>query len=175
MIYPVGRYLARVFKGIHAMKHAILAGALLFALPAAWAGEKVKEKCPYDTQSCLNSMSTRLRTSGWIGVELEPDEGGVYVVKKVVAGSPAEAAGLQPGDGLLVLNGVPMVPENDKKLAEIRQAMKPGMQATYTVRRGTAKKDVTITLGSWPADLVARYIGEHMLEHAAATVASTGK
>ena len=155
------------------MKHATLAAALLLAVPAAWAGEKAKEKCTYDTQSCLNYMSTKLRTSGWIGVELEADEGGVYVVKKVVAGSPAQSAGLQPGDGLLALNGVAMTPENEKKLGEIRQSMKPGTQATYTVRRGAGTKDLTITLGSWPADLVARYIGEHMLEHAA--VASAGK
>ena len=157
------------------MKHAILAAALLLSLPAAWAGEKEKPKCPYDTQSCLNYMATKLRTSGWIGVELERDEAGVYVVKKVVAGSPAQNAGIQPGDGLLALNGVAMTDENEKKLGEIRQSMKPGTQATYTVRRGTGTKDLTLTLGSWPADLVARYIGEHMLEHAGATVASTGK
>lgn len=157
------------------MRHPILAAALLLSLPAALAGEKAKEKCTYDTQSCLNAMSNKLRTSGWIGVELEPDEGGIYVVKRVVEGSPAQAAGIQPGDGLLALNGVAMVRENDKKIADIRQSMKPGTQATYTVRRGSGQKDLTITLGSWPADLVARYIGEHMLEHAGATVASTGK
>ena len=88
------------------MKPTILAAILISSLPVAWAGEKEKEKCAYDTQSCLNYMSTKLRTSGWIGVELERDSGGIYVVKKVVDGSPAQSAGIQPGDGLLALNGV---------------------------------------------------------------------
>lgn len=154
------------------MKTTILA-ALLLAVPAAWAGEK--EKCPYDTQSCLNYMSTKLRTSGWIGVEMERDPGGIYVVKKVVEGSPAQAAGFQAGDGLLALEGVAMNADNEKKLGELRQSMKPGTKATYTIRRGQSTRDLTVTLGSWPADLVARYIGEHMLEHAGSTVASTSK
>ena len=163
------------------MKSTILAAVLLSTLPVAVAvavageKEKEKEKCAYDTQSCLNYMSTKLRTSGWIGVELERDSGGIYVVKKVVEGSPAQNAGIQPGDGLVALNGVAMTVENDKKLGEMRHTMKPGSQVTYTIRRGGSSKELTLTLGSWPADLVARYIGEHMLDHAGATVASTGK
>lgn len=161
------------------MRKTPLAFALLLAVAAVWAGDKTdkveKSKCPYDTQSCLNYMSSKLKTSGWIGVELERGASENFVVKKVVAGSPAESAGLQVGDELLALDGVPMNAENDKKIGEMRQGMKPGTKVTYTIRRAAASKDVTFTLGSWPADLVARYIGEHMLEHAGSTVASSGK
>ena len=154
------------------MRTTLAAFALLLAVPAAFAGEKTK--CPYDTQSCLNSMSTKLRTSGWIGVQYERDPGGVFVVKQVFPGSPAQTAGIQPGDALLALEGVAMTAENDKKIGEMRQSMKPGTKVTYTIRRGATAKDLTFTLGAWPADLVARYIGEHMLEHAGSTVASSG-
>jgi hypothetical protein len=34
---------------------------------------------------------------------------------------------------------------------------------------------VKITLEAWPADLVAKSIGEHMLEHAATEVTAAGK
>ena len=154
------------------MRTTLAAVALVLAVPAAWAGEKTK--CTYDTQSCLNYMATKLRTSGWIGVELEKGPSSFYVVKKVVAGGPAESGGIQPGDELLALEGVSMTAENEKKIGEMRQSMKPGTKVTYTIRRGATTKDLTFTLGSWPADLVARYIGEHMLEHAGTTVAASG-
>lgn len=156
------------------MRTTLVAAALLLVAPAVWAGEKEKSKCPYDTQTCLNAMATKLKTSGWIGVELEKGPSSFYVVKKVVAGSPAETGGIQPGDELLALEGVPMTAENEKKIGEMRQSMKPGNKVTYTIRRGATTKDLTFTLGAWPADLVARYIGEHMLEHAGTTVAASG-
>jgi len=51
-------------------------------------------------------MATRMKNSGWVGVELDVDEkSGVMTVNKVIPGSPAEAAGIQTKDVLYALNG----------------------------------------------------------------------
>lgn len=125
-----------------------------------------KQKCPYTTQDCLNHMASRLKASGWIGIEYEPAENGSITVQKVVPGSPAEKAGLQPGDLLFSINGVEIRKENEAALMKIDR--RPGQTMHYVVKRNGASKPIDIVLGQWPADLLAKYIGEHMLEHAEA-------
>ncbi|HEV8201449.1 MAG TPA: PDZ domain-containing protein [Candidatus Polarisedimenticolia bacterium] len=131
-----------------------------------------KEKCPYTTQDCLNHMASRLKASGWIGIEYEPAEGGTITVQKVVPGSPAEKAGLQPGDLLFSINGVEIRNENNQALMKIDR--RPGQTLHYVVKRNGVAKPVDIVLGQWPADLLAKYIGEHMLEHAEADALAQG-
>lgn len=133
--------------------------------PTSPAGE-AHPKCPYTTQECLNSMARRLKSAGWIGIEYEPKDPAGPRVTKVVPGSPAEKAGLQPGDVLFALNGVEMKSENEDALVKARKEWKPGQAVQYTIKRNGASKQVEVVLGEWPADILARYIGEHMLEHA---------
>jgi len=135
------------------------------ATPGSSSGAK-HPKCPYTTQECLNSMARRLKTAGWIGIEYEPTDPAGPKVTKVVPGSPAEKAGLLPGDILFALNGVEMKSENDDALMKARKEWKPGQAVQYTIKRNGASKQVEVVLGEWPADILARYIGEHMLEHA---------
>src|SRR5207245_5193269 len=83
----------------------IVAVALL-ALAPIFAGEHGK-KCTMSTQDCLDHMSAQMKSSGWIGLELDRDEKtGTLTVLKVVPGSPAEAAGIEPRDVLYAVNGV---------------------------------------------------------------------
>jgi membrane-associated protease RseP (regulator of RpoE activity) len=131
-----------------------------------------KEKCPYTTQDCLNHMAARLKASGWIGIEYEPAEGGTITVQKVVPGSPAEKAGVQPGDILFSINGVEIRNENNEALKKIDR--RPGQTLHYVVKRNGVAKPIDIVLGQWPADLLAKYIGEHMLEHAEADALAQG-
>jgi membrane-associated protease RseP (regulator of RpoE activity) len=133
--------------------------------PGSSSGEQ-HPKCPYTTQECLNTMARRLKSAGWIGIEYEPKDPAGPKVTKVVPGSPAEKAGLQPGDVLFALNGVEMKSENEEALVKARKEWKPGQTVQYTVKRNGAPKQVEVVLGEWPADILARYIGEHMLEHA---------
>jgi membrane-associated protease RseP (regulator of RpoE activity) len=135
------------------------------ATSASPSGEK-HAKCPYTTQECLNSMARRLKSAGWIGIEYEPKDPSGPRITKVVPGSPAEKAGLQPGDVLFALNGVEMKSENDDALMKARKDWKPGQAVQYTIKRNGTAKQVDVVLGEWPADILARYIGEHMLEHA---------
>lgn len=138
---------------------------------AAAAGDG--KKCYMKTQDCLDSMAVKLKASGWMGVELEWDDAkGGQVLKTVIPGSPAEAAGLKAGDVLKALNGVRFAPENDEAIKKARKEWRPGQTVSYTVRRGGNDKEISLTLGEWPADVLARYIGQHMLEHVTQDMAS---
>ena len=127
-----------------------------------------KHKCPYSTQDCLNHMASRLQASGWIGIEYEPAESGVVTVQKVVPGSPAEKGGLVPGDVLFSINGVEIKKGNDEAMKKAKVDYRPGQTIHYIIMRSGTAKPIDIVLGKWPADLLAKYIGEHMLEHAEA-------
>ena len=148
----------------------IAALALALTLPA-WAGHS-GEKCTYPTQECLDHMAEKLKASGWVGVELDFDEAtGIPTVTKVVPGSPAEAAGIQPGDVFAALNGVKINKDNDEALKSARKEWKPGQSVTYTISRNGYDKKVDLTLAPMPADVMAAYIGRHMLDHAQTEVA----
>jgi len=133
-----------------------------------------KQKCPYTTQDCLNHMASRLKASGWIGIEYEPNENGTINVQKVVPGSPAEKAGLQPGDVLFSINGIEIRKENEAAFAKAKIDRSPGQTLHYVIKRNGVAKPIDIVLGQWPADLLAKYIGEHMLEHAEADALAQG-
>ena len=148
----------------------ILAALVILAFLPAFAGDH--GKCKYSTQECLDHMANKLKSSGWVGVELDENKTQGYAVTKVIPGSPAEAAGIQPGDVLVALNGVTINDDNEEAMSKARKEWKPGQTVTYTVKHDGATRQVTLTLGTWPADAIARMIGEHMLEHASSEVAA---
>ena len=148
----------------------LVALAMLAILPV-FAGEH--HKCTMSTQDCLDHMAASMKSSGWVGVELDTDAPEGYEVTKVIPGSPAEAAGITAGDVLVALNGVALKKENDDALMKARKDWKPGQTVSYTVKRNGSERQVSLTLASWPADVIARSIGQHMLEHASSEIAST--
>jgi S1-C subfamily serine protease len=112
-------------------------------------------------------MVAKFKQKGWVGIEYDKSKkGDKQIISKVVPGSPAEKAGLQKGDVLLAVNDVRFGDEDKEKWAQVKKAWRPGETITYTVARGEAKKKVTITLGEVPEDVMAQWIGKHMLEHA---------
>lgn len=147
-----------------------LAAIVVLSLPVL-AGEGY-EKCSAGTQECLNKMTASMQERGWVGVELEKDEDtGAMTVTRVVPGSPAEASGLQAGDKLVALNGYAFGDEsNHEQLQAAWKSMTPGEEIAYTVNRHGHDKKVSITLAKVPEDVMAAWIGSHMLEHAAVDV-----
>lgn len=146
------------------------AGLLILA-GAAGAGDT---KCTHSTQECLDYMASKLKESGWVGVELEGDDEkyGPMTVTKVVPGSPAESTGLQVGDVLVAMGGIPLAEGNEEKVSKARAEWKPGSSVVWTMKRGSEKREVSIVLAGMPADVLARYIGQHMLQHAQTEVAA---
>ena len=143
--------------------------AVLIALPLlAGSGHK----CDHSTQDCLDQMAAKLQSKGWVGIEGDwNEEKGAFKVEKVVAGSPADEAGLLPGDVLVALDGIRL---GDDKLKEAKAKMAPGKTVRYTVKRDGGKREIAVTLGKMPEEMIARYVGEHLL-HDHATVALASK
>ncbi len=122
--------------------------------------------CAASDQACIESVAARMKASGWVGIELEIDEGtGVYTVNKVIAGSPAAKAGIKPKDVLVEINGVSLSACKDSNLSETRRNWKPGQSVTYTIKRDGHDREITLTLATMPADILARYIAMHIVEH----------
>ena len=158
----------------HHLIAALIVGLVLASPLVAGYGEK----CSADAQTCLNKMASKIKSRGWVGLELDKSEmGDNLVVVLVETNSPAEAGGFQKGDVLTALNGIEFAEENHEKLSYAKQAMKPGKEVTYTVMRGGCchkageAQEIHVTLAEVPADVMAKWVGNHMIEdHAAIEV-----
>lgn len=72
---------------------------------------------------------------------------GAAVVSSVVPGSPAEEAGLQPGDIIVSINGNELT--NHQQLSLWIGNMQPGDEATLTVNRDGDVETFEVELGGW--------------------------
>lgn len=130
-------------------------------------------KCTMSTQDCLDTMATKFKEHGWMGIEMEIDEDtGVRTIIRVIPNSPAEKAGFQIGDILVALNGIRFGKENEAMLMKVRdKQMRPGSEVTYTVARAGYERQIPVTLAAAPPDVLSIWIGRHMLEHVTREVA----
>ena len=150
------------------IRSAFVALGLAFPLSPPSAGESGYH-CPKDTQTCLDEMVAKLKKSGWLGVEYEEKASVGLVVKRVVPGSPAQAAGIEAADILVAIDGVRFAdntPERCVTCEKTKDRWLPGQSFDYLVRRGGATRHVKVTLAALPSDVMAQMIGMHMLEHA---------
>ena len=94
---------------------------------AGWGFSLDAAKCTSSTQDCLNYMTRNLESRGWVGIEVD-DENGIdrLVVTKVVKDSPADKAGFSKGDLLIAINGVVFAESNKKKIRDLQYSMKAG-------------------------------------------------
>jgi carboxyl-terminal processing protease len=84
---------------------------------------------------------------GGIGVQIKRDASGYFALYPI-PNSPADKAGVQNGDILLVVNGkdVPPTSQADAVDQLLRGEVKPGNGVTFSVRRGTqAPQSFTVT------------------------------
>ena len=86
---------------------------------------------------------------GWLGVWLIENESGVgAVVRRVEDGSPAQEAGLEPGDILLTLAGKPIA--SPSQLDFLLDRMKPGTEVSFGLVRNSVQMEKTVQLGTQP-------------------------
>lgn len=143
----------------------VLVGLMALVATSAFAGEK-GERCTADAQTCLNYMAKKVDSKGWLGVHYERnEEAGGYTITKVVAGSPADEAGLHIGDVVVAMNGVSMGEKSEALKAEY-QNMKPGYSVTYKVLRDGHHMKVQAKLAKMPEEVAMQMVGSHMLTHA---------
>jgi serine protease Do len=98
---------------------------------------------------------------GWMGVSIQPpsedmakslkkpDSKGA-IVSDVTPGSPAEKAGLKPGDVVVGVDGRPVEDSND--LSRYIASRPPQSVAKLRVLRDGAEEAVAVTLGTFPED-----------------------
>jgi hypothetical protein len=79
---------------------------------------------------------------GFVGAELEKDSN---IVKSVLAGSPADKAGLKAGDKIQTAKGKSL--DNAEDLLEAVRKLPEGTSLKLSVKRGEDTKDLTIELG----------------------------
>jgi serine protease Do len=75
------------------------------------------------------------------------------LVASVEKGSPADKAGLKPGDVLLGVNGKHV--ERSSELPPLVAAVKPGTRATFEVWRDGGKRTIDVTVGKLEPEQVA--------------------
>lgn len=91
-------------------------------------------------------------THGWIGFSYlvlprEGRDGAAIVVRRVVEGSPAERAGLRPGDALLRIDGRDADPTTFRRVAGSIEA---GDRVRLTIRRDDSTRDVLVVAAPRP-------------------------
>lgn len=90
----------------------------------------------------------------FLGITFAAAEDGA-LVREVLAGSPAAAAGLQAGDLIRGLNGAEVTPQ---ELAEMIGALAVGDEVALTIVRDGAEMALDVTLGKAPARVIRRQV-----------------
>ena len=143
---------------------------LVFGASLAFAGGA---KCAEQhSQADYSKMAEKMAAKGWLGIETEASAAGGYAVSAVATGSPAERAGFRVGDELVALNGVRLGQDNHEALAKVKASLAPGKEVTYTIRRAGAERAVTAKLGTVPREVLASWVGEHVLGHTSLQLAA---
>jgi C-terminal processing protease CtpA/Prc len=106
-------------------------------------------------------MAAKLSQRGYMGLEFDKATDGQYVVKKVIESAPAARAGFQPGDVILVVNGARW--SDERAMNKLNWGI--GSKMSILVQRAGEKKTLNLTLGRMPEEVMAQYIGAHMLEN----------
>lgn len=156
-----------------ALAGAAMAGGQKCEEARAKQASYAASRCAQDAEGCLSTLAAKLATRGWVGVETEKNEHGKAVVIRVASGSPAAKAGFQRGDVLVALNGVELTEANRDALRAMKSAMTPGADVEYTVNRRSGQQHLVVTLDEVPREILAQWVGEHMLDqHAYADTAA---
>ena len=116
-------------------------------------------------------MATKLQNKGYMGIEFDKNEDGQYIIKKVIEDAPAATAGFKAGDIVLSVNEAKW----DDHEAMKKVDWSPGSQMTVKIKRDGKKQVLNLTLANMPDEVVARYIGSHMLEDHVAMAAADEK
>ena len=71
----------------------------------------------------------------------------------------------------MAFNDIVMNDTNAEKLRKAHESMKPGQVVTYTVARDGRSREISVTLAELPPEILAQWVGSHMLEHSTVEIA----
>jgi carboxyl-terminal processing protease len=135
----------------------VLALLLSLSSMASAGGENCEKAHAAKAKSAVHEKAQH----GWLGLDVDKNASGAYVVTKVAANSPAYAAGFQKGDVLVAFNGIAMTEENKAALKQAKMQNAVGKQVTYTISRSGAERQVTATLAEVPKEVLAAWEKEY--------------
>ena len=104
-------------------------------------------QCPYRVVASDVQAVEASSDHGFLGIRYVFRDG-VAEVDSVLAGTPAEAIGLRPGDRVLTVDGASIRTASD--LQERIYGSRPGTQPTLAIERDGIYKNVQPTLAAWP-------------------------
>ena len=104
-------------------------------------------------------IATGVVTRGWVGVELQeitPELADSFklgttagvLVAGVQRGSPADRAGIKPGDIVVTVDGKPV--RDPDSMRNLIVALAPGKQTTLGLKRGQSELELQVQVGKRP-------------------------
>jgi S1-C subfamily serine protease len=136
-----------------------LALALLLSLSSMAAAGG--ENCDKAHAAKAKTAAHEKARHGWLGLDVEKNASGAYVVTGVAANSPAAQSGFQKGDVLVAFNGIALTDANKEALKAAKKQNAVGRQVTYTISRGGAERQIAATLAEVPAEVLAKWEKEY--------------
>jgi len=134
-----------VHTGRHATGAALILVTAVLVFSVAPGAAQAGDAYLGITMSSISSSMARA---------LKLDEGTGVLVDRVVAGSPAEAAGLESGDVILQIDERPVAAMRD--LTRHLQGLQPGEEVKLAVQREGKRRQLKVTLGERPRRQVDR-------------------
>lgn len=134
---------------------------LTSALPTVALGT---ETCPLPARECEAQIRQMLGGRRYLGVRFEKTRFGI-IIRSVVEGSPADAAGFLADDLIISVNGRNVGRVEIRELKEIfRQAGGKDGKLTFLVTRYGQIRRVQARLGTMPKEAIDRIVAAHMQE-----------
>jgi len=131
-------------------------GALAGGLVGYWTGQNVSKRVTEERQDRLQERLPHLIKPEQPEQLLPLDPGGALVTD-VVDGSPADRAGIRPGDLILAVGGVRIDQEN--ALTRAIHSHKPGDRVEITLWSKGRERTIRVRLGEHPDKQDTAYLG----------------
>lgn len=121
-----------------------------------------REACPLPARECETQIRQMLSERRYLGVRFEKTRYGI-IIRSVVEGSPAEAAGFLPDDLIISVNRRMVTRAEIKELKALfrEKAGEDGKLAFVVARYGQIRR-VHARLGSMPKEAIDRIVEAHL-------------
>lgn len=132
-----------------AVKPAFETGDISIGEPIALPFARPKSAPAAAGPTAAESAAPAAPGQGWLGIKVaESTVPGRWTVDEVAPRSPAQAAGINPGDEVRAIGGLPL--RNADDVAQALTSIAPGQEVRLAIGRGEQVSDVTLTAGTRP-------------------------
>ena len=153
----------RAFPRPRVGRAAIVIGVAVIALGgAAWGASALlgssasptaaPHAAPAGVTTAPRTASSSLvstRRVSWLGMEIVTQPPGVAVVQTVALRTPADQAGIEPGDAILAIDGRSV--HGAEEISHVLAGLPSGSRVTLELAYGSSLSQVQLTLGKPPA------------------------